>query len=88
MSFRIHELKLLYTFQSSILSGAKQFEVRKNDRDYQVGDLIKFHIVNRIKATEPIEDYLYRITYILSGWHIEEGYVVLGIQPAVYLRGR
>jgi uncharacterized protein YqfB (UPF0267 family) len=86
-TFKLHELKLLYEFQEPILSGAKRFEIRKNDRDYHVGDLLHFNTVDRKQIVEPIEQQIYVITYILSGWHIEEGYAVLGIDMSVDMRG-
>ena len=76
----IHEIKLDYQFQKPILEGDKIFEVRYNDRGYQKGDLVKFHVVNRENIEEPIENQLYEITYVLAGWGIKEGYVVFGIR--------
>lgn len=76
----IHELKLEYQFQQPILDGEKTFEVRYNDRGYQKGDLVRFRVVDRKNAVEPIENKLYEITYVLSGWGIEEAYVVFGIR--------
>lgn len=37
-----HELKIRQCFLMRILDGSKTFEIRKNDRDFQVGDKIKF----------------------------------------------
>ncbi|WP_337090011.1 DUF3850 domain-containing protein [Leuconostoc pseudomesenteroides] len=37
---KIHELKLDTEYFDDVKSGLKTFEIRKNDRDYQVGDLI------------------------------------------------
>lgn len=75
-----HEIKLEYQFQQPILEGKKTFEVRLNDRGYQKGDLVRFHVVNRKNVEEPIENELYEITYVLSGWGIEANYVVFGIR--------
>lgn len=77
---KTHELKLEYAFQDAVLSGEKSFEVRYNDRGYQKGDLVKFHVINRKNVVEPLDDKVYEITYVLSGWHIEPGYVVFGIK--------
>ena len=78
---RIHEIKLSREFQEAVLSGEKSFEVRYNDRGYQKGDYVKFKIVDRRNVVEPLEDKLFEITYVLSGWHIEQDYVVFGIRP-------
>ena len=37
---KIHELKLDTFYFDDVKSGVKTFEIRKNDRDYQVGDLL------------------------------------------------
>ncbi|MFH7619636.1 DUF3850 domain-containing protein [Leuconostoc mesenteroides] len=37
---KIHELKLDTEYFDDVNSGLKTFEIRKNDRDYQVGDLL------------------------------------------------
>lgn len=35
---KIHELKILPEYFDAVISGRKRFEIRKNDRDYKVGD--------------------------------------------------
>ncbi len=37
---KIHELKLDEEYFDDVKSGLKTFEIRKNDRNYQVGDLL------------------------------------------------
>lgn len=62
----------------------KTFEVRLNDRNYQVGDMIRFipyNMVHQQVSRHPIENIIYEINYILSGWGIEDGYVVMSIVP-------
>ena len=39
---KLHELKIKHEYLVEIVLGNKTFELRKNDRDYQVGDLIHF----------------------------------------------
>lgn len=36
-----HELKLDIKYFDDVRSGKKNFEIRKNDRDYQVGDILE-----------------------------------------------
>lgn len=78
-----HELKLLEHFEKPVLSGEKNFEVRKNDRGFQAGDevcfkVMKEHYMNPIPSQ--LNEKVYKITYVLSGWGIENGYVVFGIK--------
>lgn len=83
---RIHEIKLKEDFCDAVLSGDKPFEVRWNDRGYQKGDAIKFKPVDNAGLTIPhiIKAKEYEITYVLGGWGICEGYVVLGTKEADY----
>ena len=37
----VHELKVVPPYFDALVSGAKTFEVRKNDRAYQRGDVLK-----------------------------------------------
>lgn len=45
---KLHELKIKAEYMEAIALGRKNFELRKNDRDYQEGDLIKFNVVDKI----------------------------------------
>jgi len=81
----LHLLKIRQCFLCHILEGQKTFEVRKNDRDFQVGDTICFlplkdEHYNVYEHISPIPRY--QIKYILSGFEgLEEGYVCLAIEP-------
>ena len=50
--------------------------------DHQTGDYIKFTVTDDFgcKKSHPINDKLYLITYVLSGWGLKDGYVVFGIK--------
>ena len=75
---KIHELKLQQPFFDDVYYNRKNFEVRKNDRNYKVGDrlkLIEFPSENPRYVLKDIE-------YILKGgqYGIEKHYVVLGLK--------
>ena len=75
---KIHELKLQQPFFDDVYYNRKKFEVRKNDRNYKVGDrlkLIEFPSENPRYVLKDIE-------YILEGgqYGIEKDYVVLGLK--------
>lgn len=77
----IHELKTWPEYFQEVFLMHKNFEIRKNDRNFQTGDILI------LKEWDPDrQEYTGRklarnITYILYGgqFGIEEGYVVLSI---------
>ena len=79
---RIHQLKLHEDFCDDVLSGKKSFEIRKDDRDFQEGDHIKFRAVDDdgICTNHPINGKEFEITYALVGWGLKDGYVALSIK--------
>lgn len=77
----LHELKLKEDFADAITDGRKTFEVRRNDRGFQTGDRVRFKVVDALgfETEHPLNGREMRITYVLSGWGIKEGYVVFGV---------
>lgn len=76
-----HTLKLEECFCEAVVTGKKCFEIRKNDRGFQPGDTIEFLPVNNgHPAIHVISNRRYRITYVLSGWGLKNGYVAFGIE--------
>jgi ribosomal protein S17 len=73
-----HELKTLNPFFQAVWERKKNFDVRKNDRDFQVGDRVKLIEQNPIGQARFI---ILDITYILEGgqFGIDKDYVVLGL---------
>lgn len=81
-----HRLKVLIKYADAIMDGTKTFEVRKNDRDYEVGDKIVFDVVtnegNAVgeAARHPLNGATYRIDYILDDFEgLAQKYVALAI---------
>lgn len=76
-----HNIKLRKEFCDAVLSGDKSFEIRENDRGYQKGDLVTFIPVDSLglPVYHPIENALYEITYVLSGFGLKNGFVALAI---------
>lgn len=75
---KTHELKTLPEFFEAQLKGIKKFEVRVNDQDYQVGDILVLQEYNPKRGYTG--KYLHvEITYILDNTDFcKENYVVLG----------
>ena len=80
-----HHIKIQQEFADAIMSGEKTFEIRINDRGYQKGDLIRFQVVDGCFLTtfHLLNDKVYEITYVLSGWGLREGYVVFAIKEKI-----
>lgn len=79
---KTHELKILKFFADAIVVNNKTFEVRKNDRKFQIGDIITFNCIDEsgMPLSHPIHEREYEIIHILNGYGIEKGYVALGIR--------
>ena len=79
---KLHELKIKEEYFDSILHNLKTFELRKNDRDYKVGDLI--HFVNVDNSEFKYGDlFVFQITYILKDvpeYGLDKDYCILGIK--------
>lgn len=77
-SSQIHQLKIGASFFKDVCTGKKSFEIRKNDRNYQVGDmleLIEYSDGNSTGRTVKV-----CITYILEDYTgIKEGYCIMAI---------
>ena len=85
---KLHELKIRHEYLIDVSLGTKTFELRKNDRDYQVGDLIRFIDITKDYTENDIEPYideniLYRITYVLKNvpnYGLDKDYCILAIK--------
>lgn len=89
-----HHLKIAKEYFDAVASGDKNFEVRRDDRGFQKGDVLHLHKYGKDRLgeycylrgsrseTERGSDTISaRITYILTGgqFGIEPGFVVMGI---------
>lgn len=81
---KIHELKTVNPYFEHLWSGLKDFEVRKNDRDFKIGDRLRLVEYGEHKNYVP-KSILKDIKYILKGGHhgIADDYVVLGLKDVV-----
>lgn len=74
----IHELKILPEYFLAVVEGRKKFEIRKYDRDYQIGDTLILKEWDREYTGSAV---VCEITYILHGgnYGLEKGYCILSI---------
>lgn len=82
----IHQLKTESQFFEASADGKKNFEVRKNDRDFKVGDLLALNEVEWNEKTKVLE-YTGRCSMVLVTYVLDDprysppGYVVLSTLP-------
>ena len=72
---KLHNLKIKAEFATAKLRGNKPFEIRKNDRNFKVNDLIKYTCIDSPIVNDDIEKKLYYIAYI-TDYEQKDGYVV------------
>ena len=77
-----HELKTLFIYYAGIYNGKKTFELRKNDRDFKVGDILLLKEINS-KGIYTNRQCYRIITYVLKDcpeFGLEKGFTILGIK--------
>lgn len=76
-----HKLKSWPEYFEATLSGVKTFELRENDRDFQVGDLVILEEYNPETIWYMDRSQMFEITYVLtSGPWLRPGYCAFGIK--------
>lgn len=80
---RTHFLKTWPEYFDAIVSGEKRFELRKNDRDYRVGDRLDLAEFDPQGGHFTGREHTVQVTYVLQGgaFGLPEGYAVMSIAP-------
>ena len=75
----LHELKTLPEYYGAVLSGQKTFELRRDDRGFQVGDTLKLREYENDEYTG--REITRRVIYIRRGpvYGLAEGWAILGL---------
>lgn len=88
----VHKLKLFPEYFDAVVNGIKTFEIRKNDRDYKVGDTLRLYEFDpkeeefRAKSSRLPETRTcdVAVTYIITHEDFPDGipedYCVMGIR--------
>ena len=75
-----HELKIFPEYLEAILDETKTFEVRKNDRNYKVNDILMLKEWNKDKGYTG-RWITVKICYILDNPdYCKDGFIILGIK--------
>ena len=78
-----HELKTFPGYFADVKAGLKTFELRKNDRDYQVNDQLILQEWLPVTKQYSGDELYMQVTYMLEGgsFGLKKGYCVLSIKP-------
>ena len=78
----IHELKTLPIYFEEVIEGRKSFEVRKNDRNFKVGDMLALNEYDAEKKEYTGNSCLVYVDYILKDEnYCKNGFVIMAIKP-------
>lgn len=76
-----HELKTWPEYYQAVAKGEKNFEIRKNDRNFKVGDTLILKEYDPFRQCYTGASIRMEVTYILSAQpFVPEGYVCMGIR--------
>jgi hypothetical protein len=78
-----HALKTWPEFFIQIESGEKNFEIRKNDRPFGVGDKLLLQEYEPDSKTYTGNEIIKRITCIVTSFGVKKGWVILGIDDVL-----
>ena len=82
MSRQHHYLKIKPLYYRAIAKGLKNFEVRYNDRNFKVGDML--HLQEYLDGEYTGREILAEVTYIMDDpTFCKEGYVVMAIKVII-----
>lgn len=77
----VHELKTWPEYYWAVSNGEKTFEIRKNDRNFEVGDYLKLQEYDFCKQEYTGEYMFVRVTYLLGVQpFVADGYVCMAIK--------
>lgn len=72
---KLHGLKIKKEFALAKLAMLKPFEIRKNDRGFEVGDFVKYSCPEDSELDEKLSNKLFVILYV-TNYEQKDGYVV------------
>lgn len=78
MAENFKELKIRQTYFEAVISKDKTFEIRWNDRDYKVGDIL---VLREYEGNYTGRVVFVKVTYMLDDFvGLTEGYVAMSIE--------
>ena len=82
---QVHQLKTVQPFFDAVWNGTKTAEVRINDRDYKVGDLLELKEYDAVKKKFGDRIIPALVTHVLKPdhlhhWGLRDGFVMLSFK--------
>ena len=77
---KVHELKIYPKYCFDIACGIKNFEIRKKDRNYKVGDILHLKEMNDRTSKYTGFEMFVKVEYIHEGLGMQEGFVCMAIK--------
>ncbi len=78
----LHELKLSTEFFDDVSNFKKSFEIRKNDRNYKIGDILGFNEYDLDNSVYTGRSCFCYVEYVFNhSDYVIDDYVILGIRP-------
>ena len=76
---KIHDIKILPDYFEAVLKGKKNFEIRKNDRDYKPGDVLMLREWDNEYTGRVIEKSVAWVMYNDKDM-LKEGYIAMQLE--------
>ena len=75
-----HDIKVWLEYYEDIENGSKKFELRCNDRNYKVGDILRLREYNQFENYYTGRKTTKKVGYILSDtkFGLKENWIVMG----------
>ena len=81
MFLKTHELKCWSSYFEDVIEGRKTFEIRKNDRNFHVGDVLRLKEYGPFRESFTGRQCDIRVIYILDDDRfLQKGYVCMVIE--------
>ena len=81
---KVHELKVLKTYAHHLIMGDKTFEIRKNDRDFRVDDILHLKEIEDVSKEYTGFEMFLKVIYIHQGLGLEDGYVCMSVEKVEF----
>jgi DNA-directed RNA polymerase subunit E'/Rpb7 len=78
-----HNLKIKYEFAKLHFIGKKNWELRKNDRDFKIGDTIQFKIIEFENSSDWSYERIITNVFDDTSLGLKDGYVILSIEKTL-----